>query len=110
MIRFFDEPAVTVAERLMGECPTCCGNGEIFVQRLFGRAASEPYLTKPCGSCGGTGQVEADAVAFCDICKDPFWADDVCTHQGVPLCEGCKPPGGCRDCGDERAERAGAYR
>lgn len=116
MIRTYDNTDLgptysdVATENPMAECPDCCGNGEVFVQRLFGRTAPEPYLTRPCSACGGSGQVDAEAVVFCDGCKGVFWADDVCTHHGVPLCDGCQPYRVCRDCVDERRERAGEYR
>lgn len=110
MIRTYDNAPVAVVERPQEICPRCKGNGEIAVQRLFGRSAPEPYLVETCSSCSGTGSVDAEAVVFCDGCKDPFWADEVCRHQGVPLCVDCRPAGVCRDCVDERAERAGEYR
>lgn len=107
MIRLHDEPETVAVERLMAECPTCCGNGELFVERLFGRTAPEPYVTKACGSCGGTGQVDAEAVEYCAVCKGVFWVHEICTHQGEPLCTDCRPYGVCRDCVDDLVERTG---
>lgn len=98
----------TVAELLpVEDCPNCQGNGEVVVERLFGRTAPEPFLTGPCAPCHGTGVVPGEWVEHCATpgCDAKFWADDGCTHMpDTPLCTDCKPAR-CRDCVDERAER-----
>lgn len=84
-------------------CPACGGNGEVLVERLFGRNAPEPYLMRQCGACGGEGVVDADAVGHCALpgCEEIFWADAGCTHMpDSPLCTDHRPAN-CRDCIDE---------
>lgn len=106
MIRLYDNPApVTVVEEpVQAECPTCCGNGEIFVARLTGRNAPVPYATRACGACGGTGLVSAEWVQECaqPSCGLPFWAGTGCEHgPDSPLCPDHAPVS-CRECVDER--------
>jgi hypothetical protein len=94
-------------EQEMAECPDCCGNGVIFVERLFGRNAPEPYRTKTCGACGGTGEVSAEWVSECAQpgCGMGFWRGAGCEHdQESPLCPDHKNPS-CPECLDELEDR-----
>jgi DnaJ-class molecular chaperone len=90
-------------EHEMAECPGCCGNGVLFVERLFGRNAPEPYRTKTCGACGGTGEVSADAVKYCVECQAPAWVAELCTHQLGDLCPDHRAP--CVECTGVRGDR-----
>lgn len=98
----------TAVELLPAEdCPICRGNGEVVVERLFGRNAPEPYLTRPCAACHGTGVVPGEWVEHCAQpgCDEKFWTGEGCTHMpDTPLCSDHRPAK-CRDCIDERDDR-----
>lgn len=85
------------------DCPACCGNGEIFIERLYGINAPEPIRARPCAPCHGTGMVPAEWVEHCaqDGCDEVFWAGAGCAHMpDSPLCPDHKPAN-CRDCVDD---------
>lgn len=86
-------------------CPGCNGSGEVLVERLFGRNAPAPYVSRDCGACGGEGSVPAEWVDHCEQpdCGRPFWRGEGCDHHGATVCPDCKLPN-CHDCADARRD------
>lgn len=89
--------AVELAQGEHVDCPDCAGVGEVGTGIREYETGFE--ITRNCGPCDASGQVDVERARLCEGCKQTFWIDEdgCCLHHGdhctvcKPLrCEGCE--------------------